>query len=147
MLGGGIAQLLEGVAAIAEVAGALDDSLQFPGVDLGPVLGALQVFQLRREPVDRPVQPYGLHVQSVDEAPEQGLAFVGELSAVGRDLIDEVVEDGDQAREGLVAIPDGSGIGVAFCGRASELFEVLADDGGGRDGLSVFECVHRLILV
>ena len=83
MLGGGIAELLEGVAPIAEVAGALDDSLQFPGVDLGPVLGALEVLQLRREPVDRPVQPLGLHVQGVDEAPEQRFALVGELGISG----------------------------------------------------------------
>ena len=70
-LGGGVAQPLEGVAPIAEVLCALGDSLQFPGVDLGTVLRGLQVFQLRREPVDCPVESHGLHVQRVDEAPEQ----------------------------------------------------------------------------
>ena len=89
-LGGGIAELLEGVAAIAEVAGALDDSLQLPGVDLGPVLGVLQVFQFGREPVHGAVQAHGLHVQGVDEAPEEAFSLVGELGAVGCDLFDEL---------------------------------------------------------
>ena len=120
--------------------------LQLPGVDLGPVLSVLEFPQLGRQPIDGPVQSLGLHVQGVDEAPEQTFSFVGELGAVGRDLFDEGVEDRVQARQGLVMIPDGAGVGIAFGRRASELFEVLADDGGGRDGLSVFECVHGLFL-
>ena len=129
-LGRRIAQLLEGVAPIAEVAGALDDPLQLPGVDFGPVLRALQLFQLRREPVDGAVQSHGLHVQGVDEPPEQRFPFIGELGAVGRDLIDEGVEDRFQARQRLVAIPDGSWIGLALLRRSSEALEVLADHGG-----------------
>ena len=147
VFGGGIAQLLEGVAPVAEVAGALDDSLQFPGVYFSPVLRALQVLQLRREPVDGAVQSLSLHVQGIDETPEQRFPLIGELGAVGCDFIDEEVDDLVETQQRLVMIPDGSGIGFASGRRSSELLEVLADDGGRRDGLSVFECIHRFILV
>ena len=131
--------MLEGVSPIAEVAGALDDPFQLPGVDFGPVLRALQLLELRREPIHGPVQSHGLHVKRVDEAPEEGLPFVGELGTVGRDLIDEGVEDRFQARQRLVAIPDGSRIGLALLGGSSEALEVLADHGGRREVLAVFE--------
>ena len=140
--GGGISQLLERVASVAEVAGALDDAFQFPGVDFGAVLRALQLLELRREPVDGAVQSHRLHVQRVDEPPEQRFPFVGELGAVGCDLIDEGVEDRVQARQRLVAIPDGTRIGLALLRRSSEALEVLADHGGRRDVLIVFECIH-----
>ena len=97
-------------------------------------------------PIHGPVQSYGLHVQGIDEAPEQRLPFIGELGAVGRDLIDEGIEDRFQARQRLVAIPDGARIGLAFRRGASEAFEVLAEYGGRRDGLSVFECIHDVLL-
>ena len=142
MFSRGIPKLLEGVAPIAEVAGALDDPLQLPGVDFGPVLRALQLFQLRREPVDGAVQSHGLHVQGVDKAPQQRFPLIGELGAVRRDLIDEGVEDRFQSRQRLVAVPDGTGIGLALLRCSSEAFEVLAEDGGRRDGLGVFECMH-----
>ena len=101
--------------------------------------------QLRREPIHGPVQSHGLHVQGVDEAPEQRLPFVGELGAVRRDLFDEGVEDRFQARQRLVAIPDGSWIRFAFGWRPAEAFEVLAEDGGRREGLAVFECIHDVL--
>ena len=136
-LGGSVPQPLEGVPAVAEVLRPLGDPLQFPGVDLGPVLSLLQVAKLGREPVDRSVEPDGLHVQGIDEAPEQALAFVGELCTVGGDLVDEGVEDRLQSRQGLGLVPDGPGIGLAAVGTAAEVFEVLADDRGGRGVLSV----------
>ena len=37
----------------------------------------LQILQFRREPFHGPVQSYGLHVQRVDEAPQQRFPFVG----------------------------------------------------------------------
>ena len=107
-LGGGVPELLEGVSPVAEVLRALGDPFQLPGLDFGAVLGILQVPQFRRELVDRPVQPHRLHVQGVDEAPQQRLALVGELGAVRGDLVDEGVEDGVEAREGFRLIPDGS---------------------------------------
>ena len=64
-LGGGVAQSLEGVPAIAEVLRTFGDSLQLPGLDFGAVLGILQVLEFRRELVDHPVQPHRLHVQGV----------------------------------------------------------------------------------
>ena len=97
------------------------------------------MLELRREPVDGAVQSHGLHVQGVDEAPEEALSFVGELGAVGRDLIDEGIEDRVQACQGFVAIPDGSRIGLALLRCSSEALEVLADHGGGREVLVVFE--------
>ena len=100
-LGGGVPELLEGVAPVAEVLRAIDRPFQFPGLDFGAVLGILQVPQFRGELVDLSVQPHRLHVQPVDEPPEQRLAFVGELGAVGGDLVDEGFEDGIEAREGF----------------------------------------------
>ena len=141
-LRGAVPQLLEGVAAIAEVAGALDNPLQRPGVDLGPVLGVLQILQFRREPIHGAVQSHGLHVQRVDEPPQQRFAFVGELGAVGRNFIDEGIEDRFQTRERLVAIPDGARVGFTLYRGSSEGFQVLADHGGGREFLIVFECIH-----
>ena len=136
-LGRCVPQPLERVPPVAEVLRALDDSLQFPGVDLGPVLRLLKFLQFRREPIDCPVQPHRLHVQGVDEAPEQRLAFVGKLGPVGRDLLDERIQNGLKARQGFGLVPDGSGIGLASCGSAAKAFEILADDRGRRRVLSV----------
>ena len=94
---------------------------------------------------------------------EQGFTYRLSLSAVSRDSAQILIRNaaiaagsadrmrtvagGVQARERLVAIPDGSRIRIALCGGSSEPLEVLADDGGGRDGLSVFECVHGCFLM
>ena len=107
-----------------------------------PVLRALQLLQLRREPIHGPIQSHALHVQGVDEAPKERFPLVSELGAIRRDLFDEGVEDRVQARQRLVAIPDGSWIGFAFLRCSSEALEVLADHGGRRQGLIVFECIH-----
>ena len=41
-----------------------------------------EVFHLGRDLVDTTVDPLDLGVQRIDEAPEEALAFVGELGAV-----------------------------------------------------------------
>ena len=92
-LGGGVAQPLEGVPAIAEVLSVLDDSFQFPGVDLGTVLGSLQVLQLRGQPVDGPVQSHGLHVQGIDEAPDRDSR--SSANWVPAAMLDDLVSEGD----------------------------------------------------
>ena len=85
-IGGGIAHLLEGVAAAAEVARPVGEQFQLAGVDLGAVLGAFQVAHGGDEPVGGAVDPPHLGVEHVDEPPEQALALVGELGAVGSDV-------------------------------------------------------------
>ena len=66
-----------------------------------------------------------------DEAPEQGFSFVGELRAVGCDLLDEGIEDRVKSREGFGFVPDRSGVRIALGGAAAEILEVVANDRGG----------------
>ncbi len=80
---GGVAHCLEGVAAGGEVLRAVCDEFQLARLDLGAVLLALQVAEFRHQLVGCPVETLGLAVEHVDEAPEQALALVGELGAVG----------------------------------------------------------------
>ena len=105
-LGGEIAHGLEGVAAIAEVLGAIGEAFEFAGLDLGAVLFALEVFHLGRDLVDAAVDTLDLGVQCIDETPEQALAFVGELRAVlgdgtGQD-VDRFLDPGKR----LLLVPD-----------------------------------------
>ena len=88
----GVAHLLERVAAVAEVARAVGDELQLARLDLGAVLGGLEVAQLRAQPVDAAVEAADLGVEAVDEAPQQALALVGELDPVGRDALGQDAE-------------------------------------------------------
>ena len=81
-LGGEVAHGLEGIAPIAQVLDPVCDEFQFARLDLGAVLFLAEVFHLGRDLVDAAVDALDLGVQCIDEAPEQALAFVGELRAV-----------------------------------------------------------------
>ena len=59
-VGGGVAHLLEGVAAVAEVPRPVGDEFEFAGVDLCAVLGAFEVAHPGREPIDGAVEAEGL---------------------------------------------------------------------------------------
>ena len=58
-------------------------------LDLGAVLGALQLTQLRSEAIHAAVQAPHLGVEAVDEAPQQALALVGELGPCRADTLCE----------------------------------------------------------
>ncbi len=132
LLGHRIAHPLEGVVPVAEVLRALGDAFQFMGVDFGAVLGAFEVAHLRDEPVDGAVEAADLGVEGIDDAPEQALAFVGELEAVGGGALGEDAEGGARRLDGLVAVPDLSGVVLAVLGGSAKELRVLAHDGGGR---------------
>ena len=130
-----VAHLLEGVAPVAEVLRALGDEFEFAGVDLGAVLGVHQVAHLRGEPVDAAVEAADLGVEGVDDAPEQVLALVGELEAVGGDAFREDAERFADRVHRVVCVPDLAGVElVAFRSGAEEL-RVLADHGGRGPGI------------
>ena len=129
-LGGEVAHGLEGVAPVAEVADPVGQALELPGLDLGAVLRGAEVLHLGREPVDAAVEALDLGVQCIDEAPEQALAFVGELGAVGRDAAGEEVDRFLDAGQGFLAVPDLAVVElVPFRGRA-EQGGLLAGHGG-----------------
>ena len=81
-LGGEVAHGLEGIAAVAEVLDPVGQAFQFARLDLGAVLLLAEVFHFGRDLVDTAVEALDLGVQRIHEAPEQALAFVGELRAV-----------------------------------------------------------------
>ena len=126
-----IAQGLEGVAAVAEVACAVRREFEFAGLDFGAVLRVLQVAHLRRELVDAAVESSHLGVEGVHEPPEQVLSFVGELDAVRCDVLCEDAERFADRRYGLVLVPDVPGVELVAFGCDSVERGVLADDGGG----------------
>jgi len=64
-----VAHRLEGVAAVAEVPGALGEALQLDGLHFAAVLGAFEVAHLEHDPVGRPVDAARLRVQHVHEMP------------------------------------------------------------------------------
>ena len=117
-------------------------SLQLARLDLGAVLGALEVAQLGHQPVGGAVEAAYLAVEHVDEAPEQALALVGELEPVRRDALRE---DAERLRHGVqrvVAVPELAAVElVALGGRAEELGVVADARGGGLscglDGLDI----------
>ena len=61
-LRGEVAHGLEGVAAVGEVPGAVGEAFEFPGLDLGAVLLALEILNLWREPVAPAVEALDLGV-------------------------------------------------------------------------------------
>ena len=105
-LGGEVAHGLEGVAAVAEVLDPVGKKFEFPGLDLGTVLFLAEVFHFGRDLVDAAVEALDLGVQRIDEAPEQALAFVGELRAVRRDGTGQNVDGFLDPGKRLVLIPD-----------------------------------------
>ncbi len=103
---------------------------EFACVDLGAVLGALQVADFRREAVDVAVESPDLRSPYVDEAPEHGLAFVGDLQAIRGDATGQDAELFADGFDRFVAVPDASGVElVASRGCAVEC-GVFADDCG-----------------
>ena len=79
---------------------------EFAGLDLGAVLLALEVFHLWRDLIDAAIEALDLRVQCIDEAPEEALAFVGELRAVRCDRTGEDVDGFLDPGEGFVLVPD-----------------------------------------
>ena len=130
MLGCGVAHLLERVAAVAEVARPVRHELQLAGLHFGPVLCGLQVAQFGREAVDGAVEAADLGVHHVDEPPQQGLALVGELEAVGGGARGEDGERFAHRADGLVAVPYLAGVELAALGGGAEELRVLANRGG-----------------
>ena len=105
-LGGGIAHGLERIPAVAEVARPIRQQLQLPRLDLVAVLGALEVAHLGHDLVDGALQPGDLCVQHVDEAPQQGLALVGELGPLDGDAVHDDADRLAERLDGVVAVPD-----------------------------------------
>ena len=141
-----VAHLLEGVAPVAEVLRTVGHQLQLAGLDLGAVLLALEVAELRGEPVDGAVEAADLGVEHVDEAPEQALALVGELGAVRRDALGQDAERLAHRVGGVVAVPDLAAVELVALGGGAEQGGVLADGrgdglpgglGGGLDGVDI----------
>ena len=73
----------------------------------------------------------------VDEAPEQGLALVGELCSVGAYALGEDAEGLARRLHGVVLVPDDAGVELAALGGGAVDLGLLADGCG--DGL-VLEC-------
>ena len=140
-----VAELLEGVASVAEVVGALCDAFEFPGLDFGSVLGASEFAHLGGEPVDGAVEALDLCVEGVDEAPEEALALVGELCSVGGDGLDQGVEGLLDACERLVLVPDGSVVGFVGTGSGAVEPGEFADGGGRGGGVSGLAVVAGVV--
>ena len=117
-LGGEVAHGLEGIAAVAEVLDPVGEEFQFARLDLGAVLFLAEVFHLGRDLVDTAVEALDLGVQRIHEAPEQALAFVGELRAVrcdgaGQD-VDRFLDPGKRSSSFQISrLSNSSGPGVA----------------------------------
>ena len=105
-LGGEVAHTLEGIAAITKVLDPVGQEFQFPRLDLGAVLFLAEVFHLGRDFIDTAVEALDLGVQRIHEAPEQALAFVGELRAVRCDGTGQDVDGFLDTGESLVLVPD-----------------------------------------
>ena len=146
-LGGEVAHLLEGVAAVGEVLRAGGDELQLAGLDLGAVLFALQVAEFGHELVGGAVEAPGLGIEHVDVAPQQALAFVGELGSVHGDAVGENAEALGDRGERVVAVPDLAAVELAALGCCAVECGALADRGGGGPvlvlhGVDVRDVVH-----
>ena len=82
------------------------EKFEFAGLDLGAVLFLAEVFHLGRDLVDAAVEALDLGVQRIDEAPEQALAFVGELRAVRCDGTGQDVDGFLDPGKRFVLVPD-----------------------------------------
>ena len=71
-----------------------------------PSCSWLEVLHLGRDLVDAAVEALDLGVQRIDEAPEQALAFVGELRAVRCDHTGQNVDRFLDPGKRLVLVPD-----------------------------------------
>ena len=129
---GEVAHLFERVAAPAEVVGAVGEALELDGLDLGAVLGALEVAHLLNDAVDGAVDALSLRMKHVDEAPQQALALVRELHAVRGDALDERVHHLLDAGDGLVLVPDETVVDLVRAWGSAVQRRMLADGGGRR---------------
>ena len=96
------------------------------------------------ELVRRPVEPLGLAVEHVDEAPEQALALVGELEPVRPDALAEDAEGFEHRVGRVVGVPHLAGVELVPLGCRAVEGRVLADGGGDglRGGLDVLDDGH-----
>ena len=125
-VGGCVAHGLERVAPGGEVLRPVGDEFQLARLDLGAVLLALQVAQSGHQLVGGAVEALGLGVEHVDEAPQQALAFVAELRAVGTDALCEDAEGFAHRVERVVGVPDVPGVELVALGRRAVERGVLA---------------------
>ena len=109
-LGVGVAHLLQGVAAAAEVARVVCHQFQLPGLHLRTVLRCLQVAEFGAQPVDATVEAPDPGVEGVDESLEQVFALVSELEAVGCGALGEDAEHLAHRVSAFVAVPDLAGV-------------------------------------
>ena len=141
--GGGVAHLLERVAAVAEVARPVCQGLELDGLHLGAVLGAFEVSHLRDDPVDGAVEPGDLAVQHVDEAPQQRFALVGELRPLDGDARHDDADGLGERLGGVVLVPDVAAVELTALGASAEEGEALAD-GGGRRSDRGCDCIEHI---
>ena len=73
----------------------------------------------------------GLGVEHVDEAPHQGLALVGHLSALDGDAVHDDADGLAESLDGVVLVPDDPAVELASLRCSTEEGEVLADGSGG----------------
>ena len=126
-VGGEVAELLEGIAPVAEALRAIREGLQLPRLHFRSVLRLLEVAHLRRDAVDGAVEPLHLAVQHVGEAPHQCLALVGHLCAVDGDAVHDDADGLGQGIHGIVLVPDDSAVELAFRGCCTEEGHAVAD--------------------
>ena len=133
-LGGGVAHLLERVAPVAEAVRPVGLELELPGLHLGAVLCAFEVAHLRHDAVDGPVETLDLAVQHVHEAPQQGLALVGELGPLDGDAVHDDADGLAERLDGVVLVPDLAAVELAALRASAVEREALADGGCGGSG-------------
>ncbi len=119
----------------AEVLRPVGDEFELAGLDLAAVLRAGEFLHLGRDAVDGAVEALCLCVEHVGEAPEQGLALVGELGAVDGNAGDDDADRLVQRFERLVAVPDVAAVELSALGGGAVEGRLLA--GGGGRGLPV----------
>ena len=134
---------------VGEVLRPVGDEFQLARLDLGAVLGALQVAEVGHQLVGGAVEAVGLAVEHVDEAPEQALALVGDLEPVRRDALGHDTERLRHGVEGVVTVPHLAGVELVPLGGRAEQRRVLADGRGDglSAGLDVLDGAHVDLLV
>ena len=95
-----------------------------------PSCSRLEVAQLRAQPIDAAVESADLGVEGVDEAPEEALAFVGELRAGGPDALCEDSERFAHRVQCVVCVPDFAGVELVAFRRGAVELRVVANGGG-----------------
>ena len=86
----------------------------------------MEVFHLGRDPVDAAVEALDLGVQCINEAPEQALAFVGELRAVRCNRTGQNVDGFFDPGKGFVLVPNPAVVELISTGGRAEQGGLLA---------------------